>query len=213
VRGSFSSGDYQYDAKINKLGGAISTELGRTKRQFLAPIAFLAGLYTSNVLSTAKELLVGQSSIKQRINFVTASASKLNAQMDLSALARQAVVHGMRILKAQISWLEQQQLDYQDLSVVEAYVISCIIAKRELLNRFYYSYKERKADVVTLPQLLGHTRINQLELADAVIPSISAPGSGVLQITLNGPIRSQDTFVYDVHAIPHYVNVTSNPAK
>ena len=128
MRGSFSNGDYQYDAKINKLGGAIGTELGRAKKQFLAPMAFLAGLYASNVLSRAKELLVGQSSIEQGINFVTASVRKLNADLDLSALARQAVVHGIRNLKAQISRLEQQQLDYQELSVVEAYVISCIIA-------------------------------------------------------------------------------------
>jgi len=67
--------------------------------------------------------------------------------------------------------------------------------------------------MVTLAQLVNDTAVNQLEFGDGQVKSSSSPAPWVLQIVLEGPVRSKDTSVYEVHAITHYDNVTSNATK
>jgi len=200
--------------KFNGLGNFVETIAPVEKRQFvLGSLAFLAGLYTSNIVDTVKEKLVGRSSLEQRINFVSASINKMNAKSDLAALARKAMAHGLRDLKQQVHNIQYALLELPQLEIVESYVISKIMEKKELLDRLYYSCKERRADMVTSGQLVNDTAINQLEFGDSQAKSASNPAPGVLQIVLEGPVRSKDTHVYDVHAITHYVNVTLNATK
>ena len=70
-----------------------------------------------------------------------------------------------------------------------------------------------RVDEITTGQLLNETQIDELQLGDAQVRQLSSPAPGVLHITFEGPVRSPDTFVYKVHALTDYVNVTVNATK
>ena len=92
----------------------------------MAPVAFLAGFYASNVVSTVREKLFGQSSVSDRVAHVESFARNPNDQSDLAILARKAVLHNLKQLNKKIDELEHQQSDFPGLSVFESYIVSSI---------------------------------------------------------------------------------------
>jgi len=100
----FASEIQQTVSRFNSLTASRGNNASRMERRQFVPssLAFLAGLYTSNIVETVKEKLVGQSSLEQRLNFVASSVSQLNAKYDLTVLARKALAHSLGDLKQQL---------------------------------------------------------------------------------------------------------------
>lgn len=173
-------------------------------------VGIVTGIFLSNLYSTVKMKLFGDTHEKDKE--VIEKIQQLKQALDIEHLISKVRSGTLSIMHKELIILEDEVNQQPLLAAVLADMIGKIHEEAALIKRFYYSMRDRP-DMVALNQLFNTTSYDQLDSQDASVKSVVSTKTNTLSIVITGYIRSKHTKVYQIHALPHYSNLTTQPVR
>jgi transposase InsO family protein/transposase-like protein len=173
-------------------------------------IEFVAGYVVSNILTTVKDLFVSRttSRLEERLSNAENRLAALNARQDLLALSLRALAKFNRAEQKAFNAITGQVSQLADITVLYEFIVSEMQRVSNKHDRLYGSIRTGSPDLVTIAEIFDTSTFGRLQVRDIENVAVESPHPGVLRIRVEGPIRSNDTKVYDVVAFPYYTNFT-----
>lgn len=175
-------------------------------------LGIITGYVVSNIVNMFKERIVSSNQREREAN-VDRALKALNEKTNLQDLAVKALASTTNLLQDEVTALNGQIKGVADMNIISSYLISKIVNTGNLIDRFFTSVREKNPDMITVAQLYGGVKFDQVELRDTEVSEVTKPMKDAIRITINGKIRSKSTKVYETISLTYFANLTGQAIK